>query len=80
VSGPENPTAFPFQETSAGTAEPCYSMDLRDWIAGQLLPTLIRVSPHGTPFGEDHPENNRKYAAVAYVLADAMLAEREKGK
>ena len=45
-------------------------MSLRDYFAGQALGVLTALNP-GTP---------EAYANMAYQLADAMLAEREKEK
>lgn len=44
-------------------------MSLRDWFAGQALAGLLANRIKDTP---------EKWAAVSYVLADAMLAAREK--
>lgn len=49
-------------------------MTLRDWFAGQALPQVLAMDTRGsdlTPFD---------LARVAYEVADAMLAEREKGR
>ena len=43
-------------------------MSLRDWFAGQALPSVDERS-HGTP---------QDVAKECYQLADAMLAERER--
>lgn len=49
-------------------------MSLRDWFAGQALAGLV-------PVGNPMTVNNRPVAIeqAAYILADAMLAERAKG-
>lgn len=46
-------------------------MTLRDYFAGQALVGLL-----GSPFTDT--DTNIAYANVAYILADAMLAERDK--
>jgi hypothetical protein len=46
-------------------------MSLRDWFAGQCLSGLISQSVLGI---------EERLAEMAYKQADAMLAEREKGK
>jgi hypothetical protein len=49
-------------------------MSLRDWFAGQALTGLL------TRVGEDDLINSSHLASVkAYVMADAMIAERAKG-
>ena len=67
--------AFPFgpfgdPERDAGQAGP--GMTLRDWFAGQALEGVLAFT--GVPIGE------KVTAADAYAIADAMLAERQKGK
>jgi hypothetical protein len=47
-------------------------MSLRDWFAGQALGAIIDV--HGGKL------SSKGIAHVCYDFADAMLAEREKGK
>jgi len=65
---PDNPPAFPRPgfEQPAGMQD---GMTLRDWFAGQALAGLLA---HAS--GEDP----HKAPEMAYRLADAMLAEREK--
>jgi hypothetical protein len=53
-------------------------MNLRDWFAGQALAGMIGNSGLTMSYGENHPESNKVVAAVAYILADAMIAERSK--
>ncbi len=46
-------------------------MSLRDWFAGQAMIVMLRVPvPCGIP---------ERIAQAAYGIAEAMLAEREKG-
>lgn len=47
-------------------------MTLRDWFAGQALVALPHIGC-GCDLGND------ELAAASYQIADAMLAEREKG-
>uniref|UniRef100_A0A6M3J6Y6 Uncharacterized protein n=1 Tax=viral metagenome TaxID=1070528 RepID=A0A6M3J6Y6_9ZZZZ len=47
-------------------------MTLRDWFAGQVLPS---VYDRGGRYG---PEGMKQVAEYAYACADAMLAERDK--
>ncbi len=69
-----NPRAFP----SAAIHDNHGGMTLRDWFAGQALPSVIAayVEANGRCIGTDHVAYNG--AAHAYRLADAMLAERAK--
>lgn len=56
-----------------GPAFPCeghYGMTLRDWFAGQALGAVYEDTGAGTPYAH--------IAKVAYNMADAMLAERQK--
>ena len=50
-------------------------MDLRDYFAAKAMQGLI-ASPRGTPNGADATDTY--YAEMAYIMADAMLAERER--
>jgi hypothetical protein len=52
-------------------------MSLRDWFAGQAMAGLMANSDLPDLFKGGLP--SRKLAEVVYVIADAMLAEREKG-
>ena len=61
--------AFPRSRDSAGSQE---GMSLRDWFAGQALMGWVS-DPEIGGFDQD------KIAAACYELADAFLAEREKG-
>lgn len=78
MSVPDNPQAFPFQETSYGASGPEYGMTLRDWFAGQALNgaagcvrSIIRL---------DRETQAQADARWSYERADAMLAAREQGK
>jgi hypothetical protein len=54
-------------------------MSLRDWFAGQMLNGLApRIFDQGYPQKMELVEVQWAVAS-AYLLADAMLAEREKG-
>lgn len=65
----DNPQAFPHGDPTNGGD---IGMTLRDYFAGQALMGAISASS-GT--GPDHI---KIFAEVAYILADAMLAERSK--
>lgn len=61
--------AFPIPYEDEGRAMHI-GMSMRDWLAGMALQGLL--TSEGRP---NHPE---WVAGIAYGLADAMLAEREK--
>lgn len=63
--------AFPCEGGPASGLHPNPGMSLRDWFAGQVLAGVTANNLH-----ED--ATNAKLAAVAYEMADAMLAERAK--
>ena len=52
-----------------------HGLTIRDWFAGMAMQGLI-ASPRGTPNGADATDTY--YAEMAYIMADAMIAEREK--
>ena len=73
--------AFPATEEgqTAFSGQPCTiyhpGMSLRDWFAGQAMQGMVAYSGStGAGFGPGD------IAARSYEIADAMLAEREKGK
>lgn len=72
-----NPSAFPSGDFRG--CEPGYGMTLRDWFAGQALSQSFDYACNRPEslIGRDYlPE---EWAAkMAYALADAMLAERNK--
>lgn len=74
-----------------GPAFPCYEknddgecifnsigMSLRDWLAGHGLPACVSRCHPSERF--DDETFAQMFARKAYELADAMLAERQKGK
>ena len=65
--------AFPAMRYEFGGEDD--GMSLRDWFAGMAMQGLI-ASPRGTPNGADATDTY--YAEMAYIMADAMIAEREK--
>jgi hypothetical protein len=65
---PKNPPAFPLSDEAHITNE---GMTLRDYFAGQLVAGISCSDTLQTPEIE---------AEWAYKMADAMLAEREKGQ
>ena len=75
--GPAFPTVIledtPMLRLPDGTIRPVGGgMSLRDWFAGQALVGLLSSG------GDDIDANG--YAKGAYVVADAMIAERKKAK
>ena len=52
---------------------------LRDWFAGQALPEAL-ARDYGNDWGKSGTEFLQLAAARAYKIADAMLAQRERGK
>lgn len=65
--------AFPIENTN-DIPDDWKGMTLRDWFAGQALTGLLS-GRHGDQFGEDWD-----FGADAYAHADAMIAERSRGK
>lgn len=55
----------------------CTGMSLRDYFAAKAMQSLILSNPYYDLVVENRQEP-RHYAADAYKLADAMLAERSK--
>ena len=51
-----------------------FGVDLRDWIAVSVLPTLA----HAWIVGEVDDYEPKHFAVDAYRIADAMIAERAK--
>lgn len=66
--------AFPLSAYQSQSGEwqnsPEFGMSLRDWFAGRALSAIEVTSP-----GQATPE---RFAEVAYQIADAMIAERNK--
>lgn len=65
----DNPHAFP--ACNEANVNGTMGMTLRDWFAGQALTAWLA---DGCPRGDD-----AVMAAECYVIANAMLAERQKG-
>jgi len=56
-------------------------MSLRDWFAGQALTVFSSDVDNWSRMARDYKENlEDMQARLAYRLADAMLAERNKGE
>jgi len=74
----KNPFAFPRPFSTAELDTGAEGMTLRDYFAGQALPSVMAVyiAANGNGCAADHALRN--VPALAYKYADAMLAEREK--
>ena len=59
--------AFPNSNDVCG----CYGMSLRDWFAGQALAGAIHIRASS-------PDDRFAFAAAAYAISNAMIAERAK--
>jgi hypothetical protein len=72
-----SPSGDAYYGTSAG-------MSLRDWFAGQALINVqgtnpnLPDSPASARFWPESHELARRQATWAYMVADAMIAERDK--
>lgn len=77
-----NPAAFPIVETAPNgsvSIEP--GMTLRDYFAAQVLPVIYKQTADDYDDGKINEKDAapRGMAYEAYKIADAMLAERERG-
>ena len=81
MSGAENPPAFPVPEVRMdgfGISEGSAGMTLRDWFAGQALPSAFNHARHNVEACTSVGRLPEEWAAqMAYGLADAMLAARQ---
>ena len=68
----DNPSAFPVSDIGVHGQ---FGMTLRDYFAGQALPTIIAVCAGDTSITA-RPSTEAYFAEKAYLLADAMLAAR----
>jgi hypothetical protein len=73
---PENRPAFPY-ETPDGGGES--GMTLRDYFAGQALPSIIVAVSAGQHTLHPDRQAPDSFALDAYAIADAMLLARTKG-
>lgn len=71
-----NERAFPLQSAAAHNGQ--YGMTLRDYFAAQALTGLIGSGDFLSPAGLFTGGGDSVMAQAAYMLADAMLAERSK--
>ena len=69
--------AYPYmhKHPTSGQTTISEGLDLRDWFAGHALQGFI-ASPRGTPDGSD--ATDEYYAKCAYIVADAMMKQRNK--
>jgi hypothetical protein len=81
MSAPENLQAFP-AAYCVGPSDDMYppepGMTLRDWFAGQALPSVIADATAGGSVDGTGTVYDM-LSQAAYRFADAMLAERAKG-
>lgn len=72
----DNPYAFPVPAHGYHSIDRNSGMTLRDWFAGQALSVL---AAHTSSIEDPEPEKVAKIVAkAAYLLADAMLTERNR--
>lgn len=71
---PENPPAFPYEVQTVvdGLDGGSGGMSLRDYFAAKVLPTIVQAD-----WNTDRYQWSQ-VASMAYDIADAMLAERER--
>lgn len=68
----QNPRAFP----SSAIDDRFGGLSLRDWFAGQALPAIIAAMSAGQHSVDPDHSPEETIAKDAYLLADAMLAQR----
>jgi hypothetical protein len=66
---PNNPSVFPGLERVGRVAQSSGGMTLRDYFAAAAMQAIYHATPR--------PDYAGKIAEHAYVMADAMLRERE---
>lgn len=75
-----NELAFPSNRDMRHNADWDYEsgMKLRDYFAAKAMQSLITLSGVGSKigYGKSYHENNENLAKCSYIVADAMLAER----
>ena len=77
MSHTTNPDAFPHPAFTTACVE-ADGMTLRDYFAAKALATLFCTWPRLDV--DDSTKEAREIAKLSYQVADAMLAEREKGE
>ncbi len=79
MTAPENPMAFPWQETEFTDGHP--GMTLRDYFAGQVAPAILTQLWANLKENGEMVDNCYRVASEAsYEMADAMLAARSVGE
>jgi hypothetical protein len=73
-SGP----AFPFECGDNNGMPPCYGMTLRDYFAAKAMQGML--SNPAARSNDSSVSDAEAFANASYKMADAMLAEREKGQ
>jgi hypothetical protein len=74
-----NPPAFPREDYQADDAPGQRGMSLRDWFAGQVIGAVLTAMNREPEFTKNPERSLTLSAKGAYMVADAMLAERAKG-
>jgi hypothetical protein len=74
--GDRNATAPTGDIIPAGCEVTCGGMTLRDYFAAQIMPAIIRE--YAAKPGAGWEDCMEASAILAYLIADAMLAERKK--
>ena len=77
-----NPPAFPYSVDNGETVKYVTGMTLRDYFAGQAMPSALKILMHDYSRDMDdwswnYKVDNEMLAEAAYQIADAMLKERE---
>lgn len=72
MSAHENPFAFPLAVPGDCMVQPTDGMTLRDWFAGKALNGMMASEAGVDPYSAEWVSER------AYLVADAMLAERLK--
>lgn len=79
---PVDPMIIPYKMSERGASESggtfrpgSHGLSIRDWFAGQALMGIL-ACPHNSVV--DGISTKSSVSKVAYLLADAMLAERKK--
>ena len=69
--------AFPVEHYTQSRYEST-GISVRDYFAAKAMQAVIGVAHGPFEIGVNHTDTNLNFAKVAYALADAMLAAREK--
>lgn len=70
-------SAFPSSRTSE-TVEQDHGMSLRDWLAGQSISSVMRLSTVAAVKGVGEDMDEGKIAVACYNIADCMIREKRR--